>query len=133
MSCRGSETTTRYKGAEVCVSVSPVYVSSTDDDEKHWFSYTITIANQGAETVQLRSRFWRISDSNNLVREVKGDGVVGEQPRIGSGEKYQYTSYVDLDTPSGDMEGYYTLEKSDGEHFDADIGVFLLSLPGALQ
>lgn len=98
--------------------------------EKHWFFlYTITITNEGDQTVQLVSRHWIITDANNHVEEVKGPGVVGEQPVIAPGQSFTYTSGCPLRTPFGVMEGTYQMTTADGVEFDARISPFTLSEP----
>lgn len=97
------------------------------------FAYTITITNHRDAAVQLLSRYWRITDANNHVQEVRGDGVVGEQPLIAPGESYRYSSGSMLTTPVGTMEGSYQMVTTTGESFDAPIRAFSLARPGALH
>jgi ApaG protein len=89
----------------------------------------VTIENQGLETVQLLSRHWMISNARGELTEVKGPGVVGEQPVLEPGESYQYTSGAPLDTPSGMMGGAYQMETGSGERFDIEIPTFSLDRP----
>jgi ApaG protein len=113
------------------VIVRPKYLQSQsrpDDDHFVW-AYTITIANKGVEIVTLRSRHWRITDDRGKLQEVKGEGVVGEQPTLAPGESFEYTSGVPLSTPSGFMVGTYQMETSSGERFDVDIPAFSLDSP----
>ena len=113
------------------VVVRPKYLQSQsrpDDDHFVW-AYTITIANKGVEIVTLRSRHWRITDDCGKLQEVRGDGVVGEQPTLAPGESFEYTSGVPLSTPSGFMVGTYQMETSNGERFDVDIPAFSLDSP----
>jgi ApaG protein len=113
------------------VVVRPKYLQSQsrpDDDHFVW-AYTITIANKGVEIVTLRSRHWKITDDRGKLQEVKGDGVVGEQPTLAPGESFEYTSGVPLSTPSGFMVGTYQMETSTGERFDVDIPAFSLDSP----
>ena len=113
------------------VVVRPKYLQSQsrpDDDHFVW-AYTITIANKGVEIVTLRSRHWRITDDRGKLQEVKGEGVVGEQPTLAPGESFEYTSGVPLSTPSGFMVGTYQMETSGGERFDVDIPAFSLDSP----
>ena len=113
------------------VVVRPKYLQSQsrpDDDHFVW-AYTITIANKGVEIVTLRSRHWRITDDRGKLQEVRGDGVVGEQPTLAPGESFEYTSGVPLSTPSGFMVGTYQMETSNGERFDVDIPAFSLDSP----
>lgn len=100
---------------------------------RHVFAYTVTISNHGAENVQLLSRHWLITDAKNNVQEVKGEGVVGEQPTIAPGGQYSYTSSAVLETAAGTMEGSYQMVSASGEKFDAPIPAFMLTRPGALH
>ena len=103
-----------------------------DPEARRWFwTYTVEIQNRGDKPVQLISRHWIITDALNRVQEVSGLGVVGEQPEIGPGEAYRYTSGCPLGTPSGTMRGSYHMVTADGEAFDAAIPEFSLHLPGA--
>jgi ApaG protein len=113
------------------VIVKPKYLQSQsrpDDDHFVW-AYTITIENKGVEIVTLRSRHWKITDDRGKLEEVKGDGVVGEQPTLAPGESFEYTSGVPLSTPSGFMVGTYQMETMDGERFEIDIPAFSLDSP----
>ena len=113
------------------VVVRPKYLQSQPrpDDDRFVWAYTITIANKGVEIVTLRSRHWRITDDRGKLQEVKGEGVVGEQPTLAPGESFEYTSGVPLSTPSGFMVGTYQMETSSGERFDVDIPAFSLDSP----
>ena len=103
----------------------------SDARESLWaFAYQITIRNEGELSVQLLSRRWRITNAHGKVEEVRGPGVVGEQPRIAPGEAFVYTSGCPLDTPYGSMEGAYVMVREDGEEFEAEVAPFLLSVPG---
>lgn len=106
---------------------------SAPAENRFVFAYTITINNRGLIAVRLLSRHWRITDANNRVQEVRGEGVVGEQPLIAAGESYTYTSGSMLETPVGTMEGSYHMIDIDGQRFDAPIPVFSLAQPGALH
>jgi ApaG protein len=99
--------------------------------QKHWFfSYTIRITNEGRETVQLVSRHWIITDETGHVEEVKGPGVVGEQPVLRPGESFQYTSFCPLPTPTGVMRGTYQMvRRGGGDEFDIEIAPFALREP----
>lgn len=97
--------------------------------QQYFFLYTITIANEGAETVQLMTRHWIITDGGGKVEEVKGDGVVGQQPILAPGQSFTYTSGCPLTTPFGTMEGTYQMVTRGGEEFDARIAPFTLSEP----
>ena len=121
------EKTTR----EIRVVVKPLYLdeqSSPSEDHFVW-AYHVRIENQGGETVQLRNRFWSITDANGLVHEVRGAGVVGEQPVLGPGEVFEYTSGTPLATPSGIMVGDYGMESENGEFFKVAIPAFSLDSP----
>ncbi len=119
----------------IVVSVETEYLSnqSQPEDGRFAFAYHITIENCGAETAQLLSRHWVIVDANQERKEVKGMGVIGEQPVIAAGETYSYSSGVVLDTPVGTMEGSYQLVDESGDAFDAPIQPFLLSTPNAVH
>lgn len=113
------------------VTVKPLYLdeqSSPSEDHFVW-AYHVRIENNGEETVQLRRRHWSITDANGLVHEVKGTGVVGEQPVLGPGEAFEYTSGTPLATPSGIMVGSYGMESENGDRFDVAIPAFSLDSP----
>jgi len=95
--------------------------------------YTITIQNKGRQAAQLLTRHWVITDSNQKVQEVRGDGVVGEQPLLKPGEQFVYTSGTMLETAVGTMKGSYQMLADDGSHFDAEIDEFVLSTPRVLH
>ena len=97
------------------------------------FAYHVTIANEGAVTAQLKTRHWIITDGEGNVQEVRGPGVVGEQPRLKPGEQFEYTSGCVLPTPNGSMRGTYQMVTDSGEEFDAEIAPFPLALPYALN
>lgn len=113
---------------DIAVSVSPRYMSdrSTPEKGQYFWAYTIEISNNGNETVQLKTRYWHITDSMGRVQEVRGAGVVGEEPIISPGESFEYTSGVPLQTPSGFMVGSYGMVSDSGEHFDIEIPAFSL-------
>lgn len=98
-----------------------------------FFLYTVRIANEGSVTAQLISRHWVISDATGHVEEVRGPGVVGEQPILEPGQSFEYTSGCPLPTPFGSMRGTYQMVTTDGERFDAEIAPFTLSEPHALN
>ncbi len=98
-----------------------------------FFLYTVQISNQGSETVQLLTRHWIITDATGHVEEVKGPGVVGEQPVLGPGQSFEYTSGCPLPTPFGSMRGTYQMVTTGGDRFDVQIAEFTLSEPTALQ
>ena len=113
------------------VSVKPYYLEEQSEPEEQHFvwAYQVTINNLGQQTVQLKKRYWKITDSNGTKQEVRGSGVIGEQPILHPGETYEYTSGAPLSTPSGFMEGYYEMETTDGSKFDASITLFSLDSP----
>lgn len=115
------------------VSVEPVYLESQSnpDDHQYLWAYHVRIENQGNETVQLINRTWHITDGVGRVQEVRGPGVVGEQPVLQPGEAFEYTSGTPLPTPSGIMAGRYEMEGQDGKRFEIDIPAFSLDLPAA--
>lgn len=106
---------------------------SVPDDDRYVFAYTIQIRNVGRRPAQLVARHWIIKDANGKVEEVRGDGVVGEQPRLEPGEAFTYTSGAVLKTAVGTMEGSYNMLGDDGAHFDAPIPPFTLSIPRTLH
>jgi len=118
---------------KIAVTVTPRYVSerSSPDNGYYFWAYTIDIANEGPETVQLKTRHWRITDALGRLQEVKGPGVVGEEPTLKPGESFEYTSGVPLPTPSGFMAGTYGMVSIKGEHFDIEIPAFSLDSPGS--
>jgi ApaG protein len=113
------------------VAVMPAYLDdqSDPDDQRFVWSYTVTIENRGQESVQLVSRFWSITDGSGRVQELRGPGVVGAQPVIAPGGKFQYTSGCPLPTASGLMMGHYQMKAASGEAFEAEIPAFLLESP----
>jgi len=116
----------------ITVSVEPVYLEdqSEPDDNHYVWAYHIRIENDGRETVQLLNRYWRITDAHGKVQEVRGAGVVGEQPVLEPGGAFEYTSGTPLSTPSGFMGGSYEMVSASGEHFDVTVPLFSLDLPG---
>ena len=115
----------------IAVSVEPSYLeaNSSPGNSQYFWAYRVTIENQGRETVQLRSRHWMITNARGELTEVKGPGVVGEQPVLRPGESYEYTSGAPLNTPSGMMGGSYQMESERGERFDIEIPTFSLDCP----
>ncbi len=97
--------------------------------QRWYFSYTVRIANEGTDTVQLVSRHWIITNGTNDVEEVKGPGVVGNQPTLGPGQSFEYTSGCPLTTPFGSMRGTYQMVRRDGDDFDAEVAEFALTEP----
>lgn len=124
---RSYECTTR----SIKISVEPFYLADQSaPDENHFvWAYHVKIENQGGETVQLLTRHWRITDSQGHVQEVRGDGVVGEQPVLRPGASFEYTSGTPLPTPSGIMVGTYQMETQGGHRFDVEIPAFSLDSP----
>ena len=116
-------------GIRVCVEPRFVAEESQPDKGKFFFAYTVEITNMTAEQVQLRSRHWRIVDGQGKMQEVRGAGVVGEQPVLGPGETFTYTSGCPLTTPDGTMQGTYTMESASGQSFRAEIPAFALDSP----
>ena len=119
----------------ITISVSTEYLDnqSKPEDGRYVFAYHITIENHANQAVQLLSRHWIIVDANQERKEVRGLGVIGEQPTLAPGGIYKYTSGVVLATPIGTMEGTYQLTHHEGESFDAEIEPFLLSIPHAVH
>ena len=110
------------------ISVTPRFLTERSSPTNGYFfwAYTINIANLGAETVQLKTRHWRITDALGRLQEVKGPGVVGEEPELKPGGTFEYTSGVPLQTPSGFMAGSYGMVTDQGERFDVEIPAFSL-------
>ncbi len=115
------------------VRVTPQYLEeeSSPEDDRFFWAYTIDISNEGSETVQLRSRHWRITDGDGRTEEVRGPGVVGETPVLEPGAAFRYTSGCPLDTPSGIMVGSYQMTTETGELFNVAIPAFSLDCPHA--
>lgn len=116
---------------DISVTVQPVYLDDQSSPEESYYvwAYNVKIENSGQETVQLRSRYWRITDARGRVQEVRGPGVVGEQPVLGPGDSFEYTSASPLPTPSGFMVGTYQMVSKSGEQFDVAIPAFSLDSP----
>jgi ApaG protein len=123
------------KRYEINVQVRTTYVPEQSDESggRYVFAYTITIRNTGNVTAQLMSRHWIITDSDNHVQEVRGMGVVGEQPTLKPDESFEYTSGTAIATPVGTMRGTYQMVADDGTAFDAPIPEFTLSIPRVLH
>ena len=113
---------------EIEVTVKPRFLPerSSPDNGYFFWAYTIEITNRGAQTVQLKTRHWKITDAHGRLQEVRGAGVVGEEPVLKPGESFEYTSGVPLPTPSGFMLGTYGMVTSNGEQFDIEIPAFSL-------
>ena len=120
---------------EITVVPKATYVEDQSDPSKNQyvFAYTITIANTGTVPVQLVSRHWLITDANGKVAEVKGQGVLGQQPWLKPGESFEYTSGTNIETAVGTMRGTYHMLAKDGQTFEAAIPVFTLSVPRVLH
>jgi ApaG protein len=123
------------KKHEVKVSARTTFIPEQSDVNagRYVFAYTITVVNTGSVTAQLLSRHWIITDSNNHVQEVRGKGVVGEQPVLKPSESFEYTSGTAIATPVGTMRGSYQMVGEDGVEFDAPIPEFTLSMPRVLH
>lgn len=121
------------KGIRVRVTTQYDPSRSMPQLNRWFFLYTVQISNEGSETAQLLTRHWIITDATGHVEEVKGPGVVGEQPVLSPGQSFEYTSGCPLPTPFGSMRGTYQMVTTGGERFDADIAEFTLSEPTALQ
>lgn len=121
------ESTTR----NIRVIVKPQYLEEQSKPDENYFvwAYRVIIENNGDETVKLNRRYWEITDSAGRVQEVRGAGVVGEQPRLKPGESFEYTSGAPLATASGFMSGCYYMQNADGEEFDVQIPGFALDQP----
>ena len=117
------------------VSVVSVFVDSESDlvNRRFFFAYTITITNRGVRAAQLLNRHWIITNGEGEVREVKGPGVVGEQPRITPTREYSYSSACVLETPVGSMQGAYEFQTDEGQRFSVAIPMFTLSVPNAVH
>jgi ApaG protein len=120
---------------KIRVEVDTSYLEDQSDpkERRYVFSYTITIRNEGSVPARLLTRHWIITDSNGKVQEVRGEGVVGEQPYLKPGQGFRYSSGAVLETPVGAMQGSYQMVSDDGEQFDAPISPFRLAMPGLLH
>lgn len=116
---------------DIDVEVEPFYLPDRSEPEepRYVWGYRVTISNNSDAGIQLLSRYWRITDANGRVEEVRGAGVVGEQPELNPGDSFQYTSGCPLRTSSGFMVGSYTMRNEDGSQFDVEIPAFSLDLP----
>jgi ApaG protein len=126
---------TPAKRYEISVAAESQYLADQSDEPagRYVFAYTITLRNTGTVAAQLISRHWIITDANNQVQEVRGLGVVGEQPLLAPGESYQYSSGAAIATVVGTMRGTYQMVADDGTRFDAPIPEFTLSIPRTLH
>ena len=120
------------KTSNVTVSVEPIYLDteSAPDKGMYVWAYKVRIQNESKETVQLKTRYWKITDAMGRVQEVHGPGVVGEQPVLKPGDSFEYTSGTPLPTASGFMTGSYSMQADGGRIFDVDIPAFSLDVPG---
>jgi ApaG protein len=120
---------------KIDITVKTSYLTNQSDpaNSQYVFTYTITIHNSGDEAAKLMSRHWIITDAHNHVQEVKGDGVVGEQPHLVPGQTFEYTSGAVLNTPVGCMQGTYNMVTDRGEAFTAEIPLFRLAVPEILH
>ena len=120
---------------DIAVSTTTQYLADQSDEDagRFVFAYTVTIRNPGNVTAQLISRHWIITDSQGLVQEVRGLGVVGAQPVLRPGESFEYTSGTSIATPVGTMRGSYQMVAEDGTRFEAPIAEFTLSVPRVLH
>ena len=123
------------KKYDITVAANAAYIADQSDPSKNQyvFAYTITVTNTGAVAAQLISRHWIITDADHHVQEVRGLGVVGQQPLLKPGESFEYTSGTHLPTPVGTMRGTYQMVAEDGSTFDAPIPPFTLSVPRILH
>jgi ApaG protein len=120
---------------QIRVSVETSFIPDQSDpgSQRYVFAYTITILNEGTEAARLLRRHWLITDANGKVQEVRGDGVVGEQPHLAPGQGFRYSSGAILETPVGTMQGSYQMVADGGARFDAPIAPFRLAVPGVLH
>jgi ApaG protein len=121
------------EGIRVVVRSAYVAEQSMPLAKRYVFSYTVRIENEGTEPAQLRTRHWIITDVDGKVDEVRGPGVIGQEPHLRPGEHFEYTSGCVLQTPRGEMRGTYQMQRANGRMFDAVIAPFLLALPHSLN
>jgi ApaG protein len=119
----------------ISIDVETTYLDDQSEprEQRYVFAYTITIRNEGEVPAKLLTRHWIITDANVRVQEVRGDGVVGEQPYLKPGQGFRYSSGAVLETPVGTMQGSYQMIDDDGAQFDAPIAAFRLAMPGMLH
>ncbi len=125
--------TTHPHDIRVSVKTSFVDTQSDPGEQRFVFAYTITIRNVGTVPARLLARHWIITDANGKIREVRGDGVLGEQPHLQPGQGFRYTSGAILETPVGTMQGSYRMLSDNGDTFEAAIAPFTLAKPGTLH
>ena len=123
------------KKYHIAANAVPQFIAdqSDPDAERYVFAYTITVENVGTVAAQLISRHWIITDANSRVQDVRGLGVVGQQPLLKPGKTFEYTSGCQLDTPVGTMRGSFQMTAEDGTQFEAEIAEFTLSIPRVLH
>jgi len=133
--CMNGDGLNMHDTSHVDIKVRAQYLKgeSQPEQQRYVFAYTITITNNGPDPVKLLNRYWRIIDANNKIQEVRGEGVVGQQPHLKMGESFQYTSGAMIGTKFGTMEGNYEMITDDGDTFEAPIPVFVLAQPNALH
>ena len=119
----------------IYISVQPKYLPEKSNPSKpiYFFSYHIKIVNQGSNTVQLKSRYWHITDGNGNIEEIRGPGVVGNQPHLKQAERFEYTSYCPLSTEFGVMYGHFEMICETGKKFNANIQPFRLTIPHSVN
>ncbi len=119
----------------IIVEATPFFIAeqSVPEQNRYVFAYTISITNEGTVSAQLLQRHWLITDANGKIQEVRGEGVIGEQPYLKPGETFRYTSGAILETPVGIMQGHYIMRSDDGDDFNAPIPQFTLSIPRVLH
>jgi ApaG protein len=120
---------------KIRIEVETAYLEEQSEpkDQRYVFAYTITIRNEGPQPARLLTRHWVITDANGKVQEVRGDGVVGEQPYLKPGQGFRYSSGAVIETPVGSMQGSYQMVTDDGAQFAAPIPAFRLAIPGLLH
>ncbi|SFN18282.1 ApaG protein [Izhakiella capsodis] len=123
------------ESSRICIQVQSVYVASQSlpAEERYVFAYTITLRNLGRDSIQLLNRYWLITNGNGRETEVRGEGVIGEQPHIAAGSEFQYTSGAILETPMGTMQGHYEMQDAEGLRFQVDIPVFRLAIESCIH
>ncbi len=119
----------------IIIEATPFFIAeqSVPEQNRYVFAYTISITNEGTVSAQLLQRHWLITDANGKIQEVRGEGVIGEQPYLKPGETFRYTSGAILETPVGIMQGHYIMRSDDGDDFNAPIPRFTLSIPRVLH
>lgn len=125
----------REKKIKIQVTAKSLYIpdQSSPEGNRFTWSYDITIANQSDQIVQLLNRYWRITDMRGKVEEIRGQGVIGLQPLIKPGKEFSYSSFAQLSTPQGTMEGHYEVQNLEEEVFIVDIPKFILTCPSSSE